>query len=202
MPLNRLKSLLSDQRGIALPVPLPLLFVPAGLATVAARSAITAQHQSLRDESAKRALQAAVSGIQNAVYQTNMVQPGPTQCAGRNGSGQLQAQNVGTNGWCAAMSETLGDGASYSEQVSQASTVTANSLTVAQRQISSTGTANGVTRRVLYTIQAATGAQLFPTGYAMLADQSINMKNNSKVTGGLASNGNITLKNNSNVCGN
>jgi hypothetical protein len=36
----------------------------------------------------------------------------------------------------------------------------------------------------------------------LLADQSLNMKNNTKVTGGLASNGNITLKNNSNVCGN
>jgi hypothetical protein len=54
---------------------------------------------------------------------------------------------------------------------------------------------------VLYTIQAATGAQLFPTGYVALTDQSINMKNNTQVTGGLASNGNITLKNNSNVCG-
>jgi hypothetical protein len=76
--------------------------------------------------------------------------------------------------------------------------VTANAV---QRQISSSGTANGVTRRVLYTVQAATGTQLFPTGYAMLADTSINMKNNSKVTGGLGSNGNITLKNNSDVCG-
>jgi hypothetical protein len=100
------------------------------------------------------------------------------------------------------MTETLSDGASYSEQVSQATNVTVNSLTVAQRKVASTGTANGVTRRVLYTMNAATGAQLFPTGYALLADQSLNMKNNAKVTGGLASNGNITLKNNSNVCGN
>jgi hypothetical protein len=201
MLMNRLKALLTDQRGIALPMALAVLFVTAGLATVAARAAIVADHQSLRDESAKRALQAAVSGIQNAVYQTNLVQPTGSQCAGRNGSGQLAAQNVGSSGWCTAMTETLSDGATYSEQVSQATNVTANSLTVAQRQISSTGTANGVTRRVLYTIQAATGSQLFPTGYAMLADQSINMKNNTRVTGGLASNGNITLKNNSSVCG-
>src|SRR5919197_5243043 len=200
--MNRLRNLLANERGIALPVALAVLFVTAGLATVAAREAITAQHQSLRDENVKRAIEAAESGVQNAVYQTNLIQPAATQCAGRNGSGQLAAQAVQTNGWCAAMSEDLGDGASYSEQVSQAATLTVNSLTVLQRQISSTGTVNGVTRRVLYTVQAATGAQLFPTGYAMLADQSINMKNNSKVTGGLASNGNITLKNNSNVCGN
>jgi Tfp pilus assembly protein PilX len=202
MLMNRLRTLFTDERGIALPVALAVLFVTAGLATVAARSAITAEHQSLRDENAKRAIQAAVSGIQNAVYQTNLVQPGPTQCVGRNSSNQLAPQSVQSNGWCAAMIEDLGDGATYSETISQASTVTANTVTVQQRQISSTGTVNGVTRRVLYTVQAATGAQLFPTGYAMLADQSINMKNNAKVTGGLGSNGNITLKNNSNVCGN
>ena len=199
--MNPFRRLLTDQRGIALPLALAVLFTTAALATVAARSATTATHQSGRDSSVKRAIQAAVSGVQNAVYQTNLVQPATTQCVARNGSGQLISQAVGTNGWCAAMTEDLGDGVSYSEQVSQATTVTANSIQVLQRQISSSGTSNGVTRRVLYTVQASTGAQLFPTGYAMLADNSINMKNNSKVTGGLASNGNITLKNNSDVCG-
>jgi Tfp pilus assembly protein PilX len=199
--MNPFRRLLTDQRGIALPVALAVLFTTAGLATVAARSAMTATHQSSRDASVKRAIQAAVSGVKNAVYQINLLQPGATQCAARNGSGQLVAQAVAANGWCAAMTEDLGDGVSFSAQVSQASSVTANSVPVLQRQISSSGTADGVTRRVLYTVQAATGTQLFPTGYAMLADTSINMKNNSKVTGGLASNGNITLKNNSDVCG-
>lgn len=200
--MNPFRTLLRDERGIALPVALAVLFVTAGLASVAAKEAITAGHQTFRDENAKRAIQAAVSGIQNAVYQINLVQPSATQCVGRNGSGQLAAQAVQSNGWCAAVTEDLGNGASYSEQVSQATNVTANSLTVQQRQVTSTGTVNGVTRRVLYSINAATGVQLFPTGYAMLADNSLSMKNNSKVTGGLASNGNITLKNNSNVCGN
>jgi Tfp pilus assembly protein PilX len=200
--MNPFRRLLSDQRGVALPVALAVLFSTAALATVAARQAMTASHQSSRDSQVKRAIQAAVSGIKNGVYQTNLVQPATTQCVARNGSGQLISQAVASNGWCAAMTEDLGDGVSFSEQVSQATSVTVNSLTVLQRQISAIGTANGVSRRVLYAVQAATGAQLFPTGYAMLADQSINMKNNSQVTGGLASNGNITLKNNSNVCGN
>jgi Tfp pilus assembly protein PilX len=201
MLMTLFRRLLTDDRGVALPVALAVLFVTAGLATVAAREAVTAQHQTARDENVKRAIQAAVSGVQNAVYQTNLVQPPSNQCAGRNGSGQLASQAVGSNGWCPAVTETLNDGATYSEQVSQATTTTANSITVVQRMVSSTGTVNGVSRRVLYSIQAATGAQLFPTGYAMLADQSINMKNNTTVSGGLASNGNITLKNNSSVCG-
>ena len=57
--MNRLRSLLRDERGIALPVALAVLFVTAGLATVAAREAITAGHQSFRDENAKRAFWAA-----------------------------------------------------------------------------------------------------------------------------------------------
>ena len=200
--MKRLRTLIRDERGIALPVALAVLFVIAGLATVAAKSAITAEHQALRDENAKRAIQAAVSGLQNAVYQTNLVQPGPTQCVGRNGSGQLAAQAVQSNGWCAAMTEDLGGGASYSEQVSQATTVTANSLTVLQRQVASTGTVNGVTRRALYTINAATGAQLFPTGYALLADNSISMKNNSNVCGNITAGPGKTYShgNNTTVC--
>jgi hypothetical protein len=50
-------------------------------------------------------------------------------------------------------------------------------------------------------MNAATGDPLFPPGYVVATQNSIDMKNNSKVTGGLASNGNISLKNNSNVCG-
>jgi Tfp pilus assembly protein PilX len=202
MALNLFAKHLRDERGIALPVALAVLFVVAGLATVAARSAIVADHQSLRDTSVKRSIQAAQSGLQMAVYQTNLMQPGATQCAGRNGSNQLQVQAVQSDGWCAPMSETLSDGSTYTEQVSQATTVTQNQLTVNQRTVVSTATANGVTRRAVYTINASTGAQLFPLNYAMLAQNSISMKNNSKVTGGLASNGNITLKNNSNICGN
>ena len=200
--MNRFHRLLNDQRGVALPVAIAVLFSTALLATVAARQAMTATHQSSRDTQVKRAIQAAVSGVKNAIYQTNLVQPASTQCAARNGSGQLISAAVQSNGWCSGMTEDLGDGVSFSAQVSQASTVTSNSIPVLQRQISSTGTSNGVSRRVLYTVQAATGTQLFPTGYAMVADQSINMKNNSQVTGGLGSNGNITLKNNSDVCGN
>src|SRR5215207_9970823 len=99
--MNPFRRFLTDQRGIALPVALAVLFTTAGLATVAARSAVTASHQSARDTSVKRAIQAAVSGVKNAVYQTNLVQPAATSCVARNGSGQLIAQAVQSNGWCA-----------------------------------------------------------------------------------------------------
>ena len=78
--MRKIRIKLSDERGIALPVALAVLFAVAGLATVAARAAIVAGHQSARDRDAKSAIQAAQSGLQAAVYQTNMLQPTSTQC--------------------------------------------------------------------------------------------------------------------------
>src|SRR4051794_16334984 len=191
MTRRTIASLIRDERGIALPVALAVLFVTAGLATVAARSAIVADHQSLRDRNAKRAIQAAASGLEDAVYQTNMLQPTSTQCVLKNTtSGALSVGAVQSDGWCAAQSEDLGDGTQYTQQVSQATSTTVTGLIYDQRKVVSTGTSNGVTRRATLTINAATGDPLFPPGYVVATQTSIDMKNNSKVTGGLASNGN------------
>ena len=145
--MNPIKHL-RDERGIALPVALAVLFVVAGLATVAVRAAITADHQTFRDRNAKAAIQAAVSGIQEAVYETNLMQPVASQCVTKDSNGQLTVGGVGGSGWCAATSEDLGNGASYTEQVSSGTTITVNSVTVVQRKVASTGTANGVVRRI------------------------------------------------------
>ena len=59
---------LTDERGVALPVAMAVLFVVAGLATVAARAAIVSNNQSFRDNNAKRAVQAANAGLQAAVF--------------------------------------------------------------------------------------------------------------------------------------
>ena len=193
---------LRDERGIALPVALAVLFVTAGLATVAARSAIVADHQSLRDRNAKQAIQAAAAGLNDAIYQGNMLQPASAQCVLKNAStGALSVGAVQSDGWCTSQSETLSDGAQYTQQLSQAASVTVNGLVYDQRKVVSTGTVNGVKRRATVTINAATGAPLFPPGYVIATQNSIDMKNNAQVSGGLASNGNITLKNNADVCG-
>ena len=202
MRSRQLIERLRDERGIALPVALAVLFVTAGLATVAARSAIVTSHQSLRDRNAKQAIQAATSGLNGAVYALNMLQPASTQCVVRNSStGALSASAVQADGWCAPQVETLSDGSQYTHQVSQVTSVTVNGLVYDQRKIVSTGTVNGVLRRATVTVNAATGAPLFPPGYVIATQNSIDMKNNAKVVGGLASNGNISLKNNADVCG-
>ena len=79
----------------------------------------------------------ANAGLQAAVYQTNLLQPSATQCVhkaasdGALSNGALQADN-----WCQPQTEDLGDGASYTFQVSAPSTVTTSTgLSVDQRKV-------------------------------------------------------------------
>src|SRR3954447_4180925 len=161
---------LSDERGIALPVALAVLFAVAGLATVAARAAIVTQHQSLRDRNVKSAIQAAQSGLQAAIYETNKLQPPGTQCVVRDPStAALSKAAVQTDGWCAPQTETMGDNATYSVQVSQATPVSVNGQSLVERKVVSTGTVNGVKRRATVSIDASTGTPIFPFSYAMVA---------------------------------
>jgi hypothetical protein len=199
-----LLSRLAQERGVALPVALAVLFSAAGLATVAARSGIVSGNQSFRDKNAKRAIQAANAGLQEAVYQTNLMQPGVGKCVLKDASSGLLSNGNVASGWCTAQTEDLGDGAAYSVQVSNEGSPTTSSsgLPIVQRTIVSTGTVNGVRRRAAVTINAATGNPLFPPGYAVAVRDSVDMKNNAVVNGHLGSNGTINLKNNANVCGN
>lgn len=193
---------LHDERGIALPVAMMVLFMAAGLAMVAARSGIVATHNSFRDSNVKSAAEAAQSGLQVSVYRFNLLQPTDTQCVVKDAStGALSKVAVPAGGWCAAQTETLGDGATYSAQVSQASNVNVNGQILAERRIVATGTANGVSRRAVITVDAATGNPIFPFGYAMVAREKITFKNNSDITGKVGSNGDIEFKNNTSVCG-
>ena len=193
---------LSGERGIAMPVALAVLVMATGLATVAARSGITVTHQSFRDRNVKSASQAALSGLQVSVYRMNLLQPGSTQCVVKDPTtGNLSAVAVQADGWCAPQTETMGDSATYTVQVSQVTLVTVTGQQLAERKIVSTGIVNGVKRRATVTIDAATGAALFPAGYALIARDGIDFQNNLTVNGGVGSNGNITVKNNADICG-
>jgi Tfp pilus assembly protein PilX len=195
---------LTDERGVALPVALAVLFTVAGLATVAARAAIVSNNQSFRDNNAKRAVQAANAGLHTTVYQTNLMQPSSTQCVHKAAAdGALSNAALQADNWCLAQTENLGDGATYTMQVSAPSVVTTSTgLSVDQRKVVSFGTVNGVRRRAVVTINAGRGAPIFPPGYAVAARDSVNMKNNANIAGHLGSNGTITVKNNLDACGN
>src|SRR5437016_5196410 len=102
----------SDERGVALPVALMVMVLVSGLAVVSARAAVGTQHQTLRDVSAKRAIQAAAAGAHAITYQLNLMQPKAGQCVMRDGTGALVLANPSTPGWCPPQTENV-EGAVY-----------------------------------------------------------------------------------------
>jgi hypothetical protein len=97
----------------------------------------------------------------------------------------------------------MGDNASYTVQVSQATPLSVNGQSLVERQVVSTGIVNGVKRRATVSIDASTGTPIFPFAYAMVARDGITFKNSAAFTnGGVASNGDITFKNSASACGN
>jgi Tfp pilus assembly protein PilX len=196
------RKLLSDERGIALPVALAVLLTVAGLATVAARDSITASDQSFRDRNVKRAFQAAAAGVETATYQTNLLQPGSSQCVVKSSStGALSNAAVQSDNWCAPQTEDLGDGASYSVQVSSATSVSADGQALFERKVLSTGLVNGVKRRVLATARAATPTTPLFAGAAIVSLRELLLQNDARVEGDIASNADIRLKDKAVVCG-
>jgi Tfp pilus assembly protein PilX len=194
--VTRLRRTLAAERGIALPIALSVLFIVAGLAAVAARAAINANHSSYRDSNVKRAIQAANAGVKAAVYQLNLMQPLPSECVLRATSGGTLSVAKATTTWCPSQTEDLGGNASYTFLVSQSTPLAYNSngQVITERSIVSTGTVNGFPRRVLVRVTAPGGDPLFPKNYAAVSMNSITWGNTVTVNGYLGSNGNITLQ--------
>jgi type II secretory pathway pseudopilin PulG len=193
---------LGEERAIALPAALSVLFMVAGLATLTARTAIGGEHQSQRDRNVKQALAAANAGLEAALYRTNQMQPGSTQCAFNNpGTGTFQVGALEGDGWCREQSEDLGNGTSFTMRVSGAQALHANGQALSRRTVISTGAVNGVRRRLMLQMNAATGEPVFPNGYAGVSLDPITLPNSVQVTGGVGSNGNVYLRNSAYVCG-
>jgi hypothetical protein len=198
----RFRTRLADDRGIALPVAISVMFMVAGLATMTARAAITSDHQSLRDRNVKQAYQAANAGLEAVMYRTNLLQPGSLQCAAKNPSnGALHVTALQGDGWCSPQTEDLGSGEGYNARVSGGSALHVNGQSLVQRTIVSTGSSNGVQRRVMLRANAATGEPVFPQGYAGVSLDGLNLPNSVQITGGVGSNGDIYLRNSAHVCG-
>ena len=192
-----------DEHGIALPLALAVLAVITILGLAAAAAAVTSSHQSFRDRNAKRAFQASAAGVHTANYRTTLLQPGLQECVIKDPStGDLSVGPVQADGWCAPQTESLDDGATYTQQVSAGTIVVANGQQLVQREIVSSGLVNGVTRRVDVRTSAATTAPLFPVGYAAVSLASVSYGNTVTINGNVGSNGDISLSNEATICGN
>jgi hypothetical protein len=193
-------SRLGAEHGLALPVAIVMLFVVAALGSVVAAQAVNAADQGRRDSSIKRAVASADAGIDAAIYRLNKLKTSELLCVVVGTTG-LTVEPVQTDGWCRAQAEDLGDGASYSYRVSRGSITLFNGQQLLQRKIVSTGTANGVTRRVKVVVGTLTGISLFG-GNAIMSADDLTFPNSTLVTGNVASNGNVSLSGSTHVCGN
>ena len=207
---RHLRAALGDESGIAIAIALSVLLIAMLLTGVAAGVAIQTKQFTARDSNAKAAIEAANAGLRTAVYRLNTYQPGPGFCP------TPTATAVGTGGAPSAtlcppdgpdVSQGLGNGATFTYWVSEAMQAgdsctgpdVANTQSdVAQRCITSVGTAGGVAARVQERIAAYTSTPAFPT--AIFGTRSVVISNNVTITSDtpgtpalLGTNGSLTI---------
>ena len=152
------------------------------------------------DELGVRALQAAEAGAQAAVHRMNLQQPADDRCI----TTSVASPQTG-NAWCAQTgAESVGNNASFAYQTSLPVTTGCTGSdfgsSLLQRCIVATGTAGGVTKRVIQRVVSSTGVDPFPVD-GIVGKDFITMGNNNTVAGAVGTNGQLELGNNSSISG-
>jgi Tfp pilus assembly protein PilX len=196
------RGLVREEHGFAVPTVLFMLLGAFAVVSIGVLASISAQRGSVRDQDTKSALSAAEAGVSDALLRYNAVsQPPPvTQpCLVPSGTtlGATATQSSGSNaGWCAAASGSSGSG-TYSYTVKPAAS--ADGLQVGTIEIASTGSFNGISRRVDVVAKSASGQQVFLDA-AVKTQDAINLDSNAIIHAGAATGGDITLASNAMQC--
>jgi hypothetical protein len=207
--------LIREQNGIALPAALGVLVVIGLLSSSLFAVSLRLNDTSTASRDGKRALAAADSGLEAAMFRMNVLGFQDTdQCFTTEGIEPATGTDpeTGTSpaaDECAGMEDDLGNGSSYTYYVTpelEDGDVCAGlpvhhsdaegEVTVTQRCVTSVGEVNGERRRIQARVASYIGTQLFPVG-GILAINGIKVKNTAIVEGVLGSNGQIELGNNS-----
>jgi hypothetical protein len=210
---------LREEAGVALPAALGVLLVVTLLSTSVFAVSTRLSGTSTVSRDSKRALAAADSGLEAAMFRMNVLGLQSTsKCfttAAVDPATGTDPETGGTPaaGECAGTTEDLGNGTSYTYYVTPAledgdmcaglpvhHADSDGEVTVTQRCVTSIGKANDERRRVQARVASYIGTQLFPVG-GILAINGIKVKNTAIVSGVLGSNGQIELGNNSSVAG-
>lgn len=180
---------------MALPTALFATIASFGLASAAVVASVDSQRGTTRDQYSKNAIAAADAGASVGMMRLNRFSSAlnsSTPCIGLSGS-TLVVTGVSGDGWCPAIAGTVG-GATYSYRISPL--VSGGTMSVV-----STGTAGTVSRRVDISFKTTTvGSVLSAEG--VIGQNSITLDNNADIRVGLGTNGDVSVSNNANVCGN
>lgn len=188
-----IRDLRRNERGMALPAAMFAMIASLGLAGAAVMSSVTTQQGSQRDSDSKSAIAAADAGASIALLRLNRYASalGPTSPCLAVNNGTLVLSGTSADGWCPAISGSIGD----SSYVYRATPPTAGTMTVV-----ATGSSGEMSRRIAVTYKTTTvGSALSKEGLIGLDDLKID--NNADARVGVGTNGNVTIKNNANVCG-
>jgi hypothetical protein len=187
------RDLRRSERGMALPTALFAMIAAVGLSSAAVVASVDTQRGTARDSSSKQAIAAADAGANIALLRLNRYASAltvATPCLGVT-NGTLVLTTKSADGWCPAVTGTVGNSA-YSYRVTPAGSA---------MSVVSTGTASKVSRKIDVTFTPSTvGSILEKEGLIGIEDMLIN--GSSELHVGVGTNGNVYTNGNAEVCGN
>lgn len=184
----------ATERGFAVPTVLLAALAAFALGSAAVVATIGAQGGTVRDQDSKAALAAAEAGVANALLRFNRLRPD---------SDALPCQPIGgtvpdANGWCPETNLTQGeiDRGTFSYRVAVRP---ASGSDPAHIQIVSTGTVDGVNRRVTARADTISGGFKPFENASVIGLNDITLNSNARIYADVATNGNLTLNSNAEV---
>jgi hypothetical protein len=188
------RQLLRGEDGMALPTALFAMIAAFGLSSAAIVASVDSQRGTARDSSSKQAIAAADAGANAALLRLNRYANAltvATPCLGVS-SGTLVLTTKSTDGWCPAVTGTVGN-SSYSYRVTPAGGTTMS--------VVSTGTASNVSRKIDVSFTPSTiGSILEKEG--LIGIEDMNITGSAEIHVGLGTNGNVNTTGNAELCGN
>lgn len=187
--------------GFALPTVIMVLTATLAVASASALFVLGAERGTARDRQSKAALTAADSGVQQALLLYNQVAPtAGAPCIGTDVNGKAVATALPGSGWCPAVTGTAGGG-TFSYLLKPILATTPKTV-----EILSTGTANGITRRIDVT---ATGSDQTSNPFASAGIIGLNrvyVDSGARVIGSVGTNGTLdsgqaVLQGGGKICG-
>ena len=185
---------LRSERGFAVPTVLLMMVAAFAIVGVAVTASIDAQRGTVRDQSSKEALAVAEAGVTKALLIYNgglgLTTTAPCLTPVTNPPNTVQPRAVEADGWCAPV-EGSGGGGTFSYQICPNTSfhACAGEGTI---EIASTGTYNGVTRRVDVVASSAAGSQVFLDA-GIKSQNDIVMDSNAEIHSATSAGGSITL---------
>jgi hypothetical protein len=192
---RRLRELLGNERGMALPTAIFATVASLGLASAAVMSSVDVQQGTGRDQDSKNSIAAADAGASVALLRLNRYAnalTSSTPCLGVK-SGTLVVSGAAADGWCPEVTGSVGD-STYAYRVTP-------QVSGGTMSLVATGMAGNVSRRIAITFKTTTvGSALGAEG--VIGVDQVEIDNNADARVSVGTNGNIHIHNNGNVCGN